>query len=133
MSSAYKIEWMGTDRLIRLLTVGGERSVDALGRALHEEAQVIFRKSQQQVPFAEGTLHNSGIIHDPSVSGSQVVVEITYGGNASDYAAIQHENRNFRHDPGRKSHYLQDPFEEVADDLDRNIADRVEAILKGLI
>lgn len=128
-----KVEWVGADRLIRLLATGGDRAVPALGRALREEADEIFRKSQAQVPFAEGTLSSSGMVHPASISGGEVVVEITYGGNASDYAAVQHENTSFRHDPGRKARYLQDPFEEALPGLDRNIADRVEAILRGLI
>lgn len=128
------IEWVGTDRLIRLLATGGTKAVPALARALHEEAQVIFAKSQEQVPFDQGVLSASGQIHPPAMSGDQVIVEITYGGNASAYAAVQHENEAYQHDPGRKSHYLQDPFEEVTGPaMERNIADRVEAILRGLI
>ena len=131
--SNIKIEWSGTDRLIRLLASGGSQSITALGRALHEEAQVIYSKSQAQVPYDTGALHVSGQIHDPAYSGSEVVVEITYGGNAAPYAQVQHENRDYRHDPGRKSHYLQDPFEEAIPDLPPNIHDRIEAILRGLI
>lgn len=131
--SDISVEWVGTDKLAKLLATGGAKSVPALARALSEEAQVIFAQSQEQVPFDEGILSASGQVHPPAVSGGQVIVEITYGGNASDYAAVQHENTTYQHDPGRKSHYLQDPFESALGDIERNVSDRVEAILKGLI
>lgn len=128
-----RVEWTNMDRLYRLLAQGGPGAVQALGRALHEEAQGIFSKSQAQVPFDEGILHSSGQIHPPSISGSDVVVEITYGGNASEYAAVQHENMTYRHDEGRKAKYLEDPFNESLPSIERNVTDRVEAILRGLI
>lgn len=128
-----KVEWKGADALISMLAQGGSKAVTALGRALREEADDILAKSKMQVPFEEGTLSGSGMVHPASISGSEVVVEITYGGNASAYAAVQHENTTYSHAPGRKSHYLEDPFMDALPGVERNIADRVEAILKGLI
>lgn len=127
------VEMKGMDRLVRLLATGGDKSVDALARALYEEAQVIFEKSQQIVPHEEGVLAASGQLHPPSVYGSDIIVEITYGGNASAYAAIQHEVDTFRHAPGRQSHYLEQPFMESLDNIEGNVYDRVDAILRGLI
>lgn len=132
-SREINVEWKNLDRLYRLIASTGSEVLPAMARALHEEAQAIFVRSQQQVPFDEGVLHGSGQIHPPSVSGSNVVVEITYGGNAMDYAAEQHENRTYRHDEGRKSHYLEDPFNDRLPSLQSNVTDRIEAILKGLI
>lgn len=127
------VEWVGFDRMVRFFAIAGDRALPAVGQALHEEALSIFRESQAQVPFDQGVLSASGQVHPAAISGSEVVVEITYGGNAIDYAAVQHENLSFQHDPGRKSHYLQDPFEDHVDRVDWNIATRVEAILRGLI
>lgn len=128
-----RIDLVGMDRLIRLLATGGERAVPALARGLHDEALEVFATSQTLVPFDEGVLSASGQVHAPSVSGGDVVVEITYGGNASAYAAIQHERDDFAHDPGRQSHFLQDPFEAAASGLADRLSDRVDAILRGLI
>jgi hypothetical protein len=128
------VEWVGTDKLIQLLATGGAKAVPALARALTEEAQDIFATSQMLVPVGDtGNLQSSGMVHPPSISGGQVIVEISYGGAARAYAEVQHENESYRHDPGRTAKYLQTPFEAALPGVSDNIAIRVEAILKGLI
>lgn len=124
---------IGADRLIDALARGGSKAIPAIGRALYEEGQNIFRESQKQVPHDEGVLMASGQLHMPAVSGSSVLVEITYGGSAATYAEIQHENEDYKHDEGRKAKYLEDPFMDAIPGLDNAIADRIEAIMRGLI
>lgn len=131
--AATEIELVGMDALIRMLATGGSKAPDALARGLHEEAQIIFMNSQAQVPFDEGVLSASGQIHPPAIAGGSIVVEITYGGNASNYAAEQHENLSYRHDPGRKAKYLEDPFNDALSGFDNRLAKRVDAIVRGLI
>lgn len=133
MSTSIRIELVGADRLIRMLASGSREAVPALARALYEEGQEIFRQSQLQVPHDTGVLMASGQLHHPSIIGGDVVVEITYGGNASAYAEVQHENMDFVHDPGRKAKYLEDPVKGAQSEIENNIVDRVEAIMRGLI
>jgi len=128
-----RIELVGVDRLIKILATGGKDAPTAVARGLTEEAQTIFAKSQAQVPFDEGVLSASGQVHPPAIAGDSIVVEISYGGNASGYAAEQHENTKYRHDPGRKAKYLEDPFNDAISGFDDRLSRRVEAIVKGLI
>lgn len=133
--SSLSVELVGQDALIRMLAKAGAAAPRTLARALHDEAQDIFARSQAIVPFDEGVLSGSesAQLHPPSIVGGEIVVEITYGGNASGYAAVQHENRSFRHDAGRRSHYLQTPFEDAQAGMANRLATRVEAILRGLV
>lgn len=131
--SDVSIELIGSQQLIRMLATTGGSVVPALGRALSDEAEQIFAKSQDRVPFDRGTLSISGHVFPPSIHGNDVLVEIGYGGNASAYAEIQHERTDFRHDPGRTSHYLETPFDEAMPGFDSRIGRRIEAILRGLI
>ena len=133
MANNIQIELVGFDRLVEVLALAGKDAAPALARGLHEEALQIFAKSQAQVPFDEGVLSASGQVHPPSIAGNAIMVEITYGGNASQYAAEQHENLKFKHDPGRKAKYLEDPFKDALSGFDDRLGKRVEAIVKGLI
>lgn len=133
MPGNVNIEFVNKATLVRLLAQAGPRAADAIGRGLYEEAAVIFAKSQAEVPHDTGVLMSSGQVHPPSIAGEDIVVEITYGGAASAYAKYQHETENLRHDPGRKDHYLEDPFDKAVSGFGDRLGDRVEAILRGLI
>ena len=109
----------------------GATAVPAVAQALHEEAQRIFERSQDLVPFDEGTLAQSGQVFPPAVIGDGVMVEIGYGGAASAYAEVQHENLAYRHDPGRQAKYLEEPFYDRLNDIENAVAETVEKILKG--
>lgn len=126
-----EFELVGSDKLIQML-VKGQGVASALARALYEEGQDIFAKSQQQVPHDTGVLMASGMLHQPAIVGDDITVEITYGGAASAYAEVQHENESYRHDPGRKAKYLEDPLNDALPSFDDNLAIRVEAIMRGL-
>lgn len=128
-----KITLSGMDRLNDMLVSGGSNAIKALARGLYEEGQIIFAKSQTQVPVDTGVLRASGMLHHPQVIGSEVVVEITYGGAASSYAEEQHENLKFRHSPPQKAKYLEDPVKDASDDFDTKLASRIASILKGTL
>lgn len=140
----------GLDRLMRVLLRGSDRAIDATRRALYEEAQIILGKAVRIVPFEHGTLAGSGMVHDPVVQGRDVLVEISFGGPAKDmrprnksgdaggsvnvgYALIQHENMTFRHAPGRRAKYLQEPVEQSQKGLQDKLTRRVSAIIEGLV
>lgn len=140
----------GLDRLMRVLLRGSDRAIDATRRALYEEAQIILGKAVRIVPFEHGTLAGSGMVHDPVVQGRDVLVEISFGGPAKDrrprktsgdaggivnvgYAYIQHENMTFKHAPGRRAKYLQEPVEQAQKGLQDKLTRRVSAIIEGLV
>lgn len=95
--------------LTRLLVLGGANAGRALGQALYREGAIIFEESQDEVPLDTGNLRASGKLGLPEVQGNEIVVEISYGGAAADYALIVHEDleKNFRN--GKKAKYLEDP------------------------
>jgi len=98
-----------TKQLTSLLTFGGVRAAKALGQALYREGALAFAASQREVPVDTGILKNSGILTRPFLDGKDLVVEISYGGSASDYALIVHEDLEATHNEGTKAKYLEDP------------------------
>lgn len=144
-----------TTQLCRLVTdmarkqvvaVDGLTSVISLGRrvvtgytgnikeAIYAEAQAVLAESRKQVPYDRGALASSGRVHEPFIVGKTTSVEITYGGVSGgglpvNYAIIQHENEDFKHAPGRKSHYLEDPMLAASVGLSARLAQRIQALI----
>lgn len=95
--------------LSRILALGGARAGNTLAQALYREAALIFEESQDEVPLDTGNLRASGKLGLPQVQGNELVVEITYGGAAADYALMVHEDMERTYRNGKKSKYLEDP------------------------
>lgn len=123
------IEVTGLRDIAAIIHAGNTKVLDATKQALYAEAQVILAESKRQVPFRHGILSGSGMVHEPYEVGKKAAVEISYGGGAVDYAWIQHENLKFRHAPGRKAKYLEDP---VADARDR-LGERVRLLVAHIL
>lgn len=71
-----------------------------------------FQLSQVYVPRKTGKLAASGYLIITK-RGRKPQVEIGYGrNNDPDYAGLQHENLEFRHDPPTRAKYLQRALEE---------------------
>ena len=96
-------------QLNALLSYGGARASKALGQALYREGALAFAASQREVPVDTGILKNSGVLSKPYFYGGSLVVDISYGGAASDYAIIVHEDMEARHNEGTKAKFLEDP------------------------
>ena len=81
----------------RQMQSGGKRGTFAM---LDHIASV----SKDQVPLDMGPLKNSCVVDvaEDGLSGT-----ISYD---TPYAVVQHENRYFRHQRGRKAKYLEDPI-----------------------
>jgi hypothetical protein len=133
MMHAFKVDKRGMD--FRLKTVA-DGAPQAAARAIHEGMQGAFRQSQREVPVSprqkgrtSGTLKNSGQLKDPEMIGdARVEVAITYGGAATAYAEVQHENRTLNHPLGGKGGYVIDPVRAAVPDMQR----RLELALKRL-
>lgn len=124
------IEVTGLRDVAAVLFAGEHKVLDATKEALYAEAQVVLADSKRQVPFRRGILSGSGMVHQPYQVGKKAAVEISYGGAAVDYAFIQHENLEFRHAPGRKAKYLEDPVVDASGRLGQRIRFLVEHILR---
>jgi hypothetical protein len=124
------IEVTGLRDVAAVLYAGEHKVLDATKEALYAEAQVVLADSKRQVPFLRGILSGSGMVHQPYQVGKKAAVEISYGGAAVDYAFVQHENLEFKHAPGRKAKYLEDPVADAAGRLGQRIRFLVEHILR---
>lgn len=76
----------------------------AAARGLAKGAEHILTESRKEAPIQEGTLERSGAV---SVDEANLRAAVSYD---SPYAVRQHEELTWRHDPGRKAKYLEDPM-----------------------
>jgi hypothetical protein len=85
----------------------GAGTVEGLGRA----AEWLLGESDQLVPLEEGTLARSGVA---SVDEASMTAAVSYD---TPYAVRQHEELEWRHDPGRQAKYLEQPLHEGRDTM----------------
>lgn len=135
MPDSFKIKMAGEDTILRTMALAGVRTPEVLAAALLDEAHIIFRISQLQVPYRYGALKGSGRVSLPVISGGNVFVDITYGGPSIAYAYIMHKGIMYGHPinyrNGKKDHYLSDPVRERAPFIEANIADRINISLRS--
>lgn len=122
---------VGDDELRRKMAQAGPLAITAGGAALFEIANKLMNKSQTLVPVDTGVLRGSGTVNNPVAQGGGVTVMFGYGGAASDYAEIQHENESFQHDDGQAK-YLQEPIDDYAPDFAADLGNALEAALQSL-
>lgn len=115
--------------LLQLLAVGGPQAAKAVGQALYKEAAQAFEASQREVPVDTGNLRNSGQLGLPFTENGQLVVEISYGGAAADYAIYVHENLENWHASGTKAKFLEDPVRRQTKGMSGRLS---RAVKKGL-
>lgn len=116
MTQYSRMSWQGGrlwgDRGRRLASEGLERALEhTLGVA------------NTQVPLDEGPLERSGRVDVDGLEGS-----ISYD---MPYAVVQHENLDYRHLPGRKAKYLEDPMNSEREVMLRLMAVGLRRWLRG--
>lgn len=131
------VEVMGLPLLMETLVKGGAEAPAMLAAALLEEAHIAFRISQVEVPYRTGVLKGSGRVSAPAIVGSEVVVEVSYGGAALAYAYVMHRGLTKAGNPihyrnGKKAQYLSDPILARLPGMDTRIAERVQVSLNAL-
>lgn len=109
----------------------------AIEKALYGHNLVVMAKSQDIVPIggpptspydpAPGTLRLSGTVLLPKWDGNLCSCILGYGGDASAYAIVQHENLLFRHKDGQQAKYLEIPFDYETSNLLGRVADAIQA------
>ncbi len=95
-----------------------------------KSAEKIKNSAQAQVPYKSGKLQES---IDTNIYGdtgriSLVVEASALSKRGYDYAGIQHENPSYNHLPGRKYHYISDPFNAEIPNLQRRIRRRLKKL-----
>lgn len=130
MNISMKLE--GTERLERLLKKMSDLGqTRALKEALYAEANTVLNESKKIVPVDLGNLKRSGEVERAVTSGTSVEVSITYGGAASEYALIVHEDMNARHKNGQSAKYLEKPFMAHQDKFVANVTRRVAQYIRN--
>ena len=115
----------GMAEIKRGLTADAAGVRKAVSAGLFEIATDIADDSEQLVPFKEGVLQSSRVVLD-NKGDDKYSVEVSYGGNAKDYALVQHENLSFKHTNGRSAKYLEKPFR----DRTKNFAQTLTAYVR---
>ncbi|MCA1195131.1 hypothetical protein [Saccharopolyspora sp. 6V] len=85
------------------------RARTGAARGLRLAAEHVLGASRQRAPLEEGTLERSGVA---SVDEIGLTAAVSYD---TPYAARQHEELTWRHDPGRTAKYLEHPMIEERD------------------
>jgi hypothetical protein len=131
------VELEGADRLARLFQRASDRgSLDVLAKAMVGKANAILNESKRIVPFyvgprrAGGTLKDSGTVEKPKIDATGIEVEITYGGAAAAYAAVQHWDTTLNHPNGKQALYLLTPVEAAKYTFVRSVMGRYANYLK---
>lgn len=115
----------GGGRLTAQLKKWGSRAIPATKSALYTEAELIMTKSKELCPVDTGALRSTGVVEQPTVSGTNVKVVMGYGGPAKQndaavqgeapeevgYAIYAHEDLSAYHKVGQAK-YLEQPIRE---------------------
>lgn len=96
---------------------------DYAGDGLDDAAELLLASSRAVAPLDKGPLVESGRI---SRDGLDAIVSYN-----TVYAVRQHEELDWRHAPGRQAKYLEQPFNELHDEMVRLIAARISEWLAG--
>ncbi|MFY7069584.1 hypothetical protein ACOQFV_27315 [Nocardiopsis changdeensis] len=113
MSSSVRLKWDGDDARREALKAAEK----GLGLAMEH----LLGESRKEAPLEEGTLERSGTA---VVRGREGAVYFD-----TVYARRQHEELTWRHDPGRKAKYLEDPFNRERETLLEIVAAQVREAL----
>lgn len=132
MADAIVLTWTGDEALVARLLKAAAGSVPILAQAVYETASEIFNESQELVPVQFGTLRSSGFVSTPEISGGDVEVQIGYGGAASEYAVIVHEDLTMQHPRGGQAKYLESPAVAGIETFGARVALRAQALLGGV-
>lgn len=89
----------------------------AVEKAVRDTAVDVLAQAKREVPRDLGTLRRSGT-QRVGWQGERVVAEISFN---TPYAAVQHEDRTFRHPRGGKAKYLEDPIKQYAPKLEERL------------
>ena len=119
----------GIDEAVRNLKNIDRVTPQALGAAVHMEMELLrtYILQGRRIPVDVGTLVNSLTLQPTKIRGDTITATLGVGGQASDYALIQHERMDFHHPGQGGPKYLEYPAKERAPGMGRSIAKRLAA------
>lgn len=89
---------------------------------MEDLADEIYGKAQALVPYDTWELQSSiqvDVSRSPRYPGIIAVASAENPKTGYDYALIQEENEDYKHEPGRQAHYLAEPFGEAVQEFFR--------------
>ena len=129
---AWEVKFDGEEKLQAIFKKMEAKGLQpVVEKALSAVANQVLNESLVIVPVDTATLKNSGKVHPPKSSAEGLTVEVTYGGAASKYAEIVHENPNARHGAGKSYHYLKIPFDKAKSTFVTDIKKRIVYYMRG--
>ena len=132
MTVKVKVHFANAAQVKRMFRALGPKAVQATARGMYRGGEEIMTESKQHyVPVDHGTLKGSGTVGMPQMKGTNVTVELGYGGDASDYAAVQHENLKYRHKVGQAK-YLEIPAVRKAPAIAGLVTDELLKLFKRM-
>lgn len=108
----------------------GEKGQKAMGAALWREGVKIMNAAKALTPVQTGVLKTSGLVQLPEITNDGVSVTLGFGGAASEYAEVQHEEASYYHKPPTQYKYLEQPLLEASQDMGFRIAKELWEKLK---
>lgn len=130
MVARVQVEMDGADRLTRMFERASDAHRTVMAKAMMLEANRILNESKRIVPFRDGVLKDSGAVEGPKIDATGIEVEITYGGAAKAYAAVQHWDVTLNHPNGKQALYLQTPVNAAKDTFVREVMKTMARYLK---
>lgn len=95
----------GMKELKAALKAAKDDAYQATAAAVYVAANEIMTEAKQRAPVDTGTLRSSGYVTLPE-PGPNPKVELGFGGAAAQYALVQHERTEYRHEVG-EAKYLE--------------------------
>lgn len=98
-------------------------TTQAAAAGLYAAANNIMTESIQEAPLDMGPLRSSRYVGKPEVKSGSLSVELGYGGAATAYVKVQHEDTSLNHpEPGTKAKFLEDPVSRAVSDFAATVA-----------
>ena len=104
-----------------------------VGAALYQEGQIEMTEAKKRTPVSPtpapkgvvpGTLRASGRVSEPEYKGRDIIVTLSFGGAAEDYALVQHERLDYHHTTGQAK-YLESVLNESRSFMNARLAARL--------
>ena len=134
----------GVEKLVERLSRMRQAYPREFGRAINVEGEKILTNAKKIVPHELGDLTNTGRVHVIRDAERIITeVEVSFGGDPEGlqpkadrnsggvkYAAAQHEEEGWQHEPGRQAKYLEVPFQQAVKGMSVRVARRIKAAVK---
>ena len=104
-----RVTFEGDAEMAAKIAAIGKKYPNRILMQLNITAEKIMTISKRLVPVDFGILKTSGLVEKPEKKGKKFMVTMGYGGAASAYALVQHENLSFAHTVGQAK-YLEEPL-----------------------